>query len=168
VIRLVALLAVAAASGWAADAVYETCAPCHSTQVQEFKTHPHFAKQLDCNICHGNSVEHREAAGAVAPDKVVGPRGTPDLCGSCHTGPKKEFTASKHGALLAERGRARAPNCGTCHGVHALRTAPQMTQRCQNCHTSLPPSCDLSKVPANAGVACASCHATHLLTPKKP
>jgi hypothetical protein len=58
--------------------------------------------------------------------------------------------------------RVRAPNCGTCHGVHAQNTAVQMQTRCQRCHAQLPASCRNEPTTANP-VRCSECHDGHTL-----
>ena len=35
---------------------HEFCVACHSEQVGDFQTHPHFQKALSCDACHGPSV----------------------------------------------------------------------------------------------------------------
>jgi hypothetical protein len=65
-----------------AQKTQEYCAPCHAEQVSDFETHPHFAKGLSCDACHGQSVKHRTSTGAASPDKVAAPDEVPALCGT--------------------------------------------------------------------------------------
>ena len=142
---------------------HEFCVACHSEQVGDFQTHPHFQKALSCDACHGPSVKHRTSTGAVAPDRVAAPDEVPALCGTCHVAQRKEYEGSKHGKLVLAQSKTRAANCVTCHGTHSLRTAPQREQQCQKCHASLPAS-----HPATAASgSCFTCHAKHTLAAKK-
>lgn len=141
-----------------AQKTHEYCAACHGEQVEQFSSHKHFRAGLNCDACHGASVAHRGSTGGVAPDRIAAPEEVPALCGACHTAPRKEFAASKHGKLVLAK--AKAANCATCHGVHGLRTAPQREAQCARCHTGLPASC-------KARTACASCHAGHTLVVRR-
>jgi hypothetical protein len=151
-----------------AEPVHTLCQACHSEQVGDFLKHPHAAKSLSCDACHGTSVKHREAAGGAPPDKVAGPQEVPGLCGGCHATQKTQFDKSRHAAILAMAGRVRVPNCGTCHGVHAQNTAVQMQARCQRCHTQLPAACRTEPTAAHP-IRCIECHVDHTMTrPAKP
>jgi hypothetical protein len=142
-----------------AQKTHEFCASCHSEQVADFQTHPHFQKGLSCDACHGPSVKHRTSIGAVPPDRVAAPDEVPALCGGCHASEQKEYLASKHGKLVMARSKVKAANCATCHGVHNPRTASQTQAQCQRCHAALP-----SPHPAVAAKAsCMGCHARHTL-----
>jgi hypothetical protein len=165
--RYLLLLMLSACALAQPEPIHETCRPCHSEQVEDFATHPHAAKMLSCDACHGVSLKHRMASGSAPPDRVAAPDEVPALCGGCHPGPRKEFEVSTHGKLLLSRAKVKAPNCGTCHGVHAKISARQLLQRCERCHTSIPEVCR-KPVAQPAAVRCASCHGRHTLTPKLP
>jgi hypothetical protein len=141
-----------------AQKTHELCTACHSEQVTDFQSHTHFKAGLSCDACHGPSQKHRAAQGAAPPDRVAAPDEVPALCGGCHAVQHKQFVPSKHGQLVAARSKVRAANCGTCHGVHNLRSASQIQQQCQRCHASLPAS-----HPKMAAASCMSCHAKHTL-----
>ena len=171
---VVGLLTLAAAvSVWPASAqpFHEICGACHTEVAEDFASHPHLAAGLDCDICHGKSGRHREAAGAAAPDRIAAPYQVAELCGSCHvrrsggeesaTSLTEQYAASKHGQLVAAKSRTRAPNCGTCHGVHRVRSARAMEARCSRCHRSRPEAC-AAESRTEAKVRCAGCHAPHL------
>ena len=159
---LIALWTVAAAFG--AEPFHEICGVCHTTAAEDFLSHPHASQGLDCNVCHGESVRHREAAGAAPPDRVAAPHQVPELCGGCHAEQGESFGGSAHGKLVAAK--ERAPHCGTCHDVHRVRPARAVERRCSNCHQELPQAC--SEEPpagATAAVRCAACHAPHRFSP---
>ncbi|MCZ2152192.1 MAG: hypothetical protein LC126_30995 [Bryobacterales bacterium] len=144
------------------------CAPCHAEYVADLKTHKHFAKGIGCEVCHGSSQQHRNAAGATAPDRVAAPDEVPALCGGCHTAQRKEYEPSKHGVLVLARSKTRAANCGTCHGVHSPRTAAAMERQCARCHASLPDACRKPVTVASGRLRCAVCHAPHTLARLTP
>jgi hypothetical protein len=141
-----------------AQPVHTLCQACHTEQVQDFLAHPHAAKALSCDACHGSSAKHREAQGGAPPDRVAGPQEVPALCGACHASQKPLFDKSKHAAVLALAGKVRAPSCSTCHGAHAQVTAAQTEARCIRCHTPLPATCK---------PGCNTCHDPHTLALRK-
>src|SRR3989442_15907428 len=79
---------------------HEACKACHTEEFDDFKSHPHFAKGLSCDACHGPSLKHRQAEGHAAPDKVAAPDEVPTLCGACHAAQRKEYEQSKHAQLV--------------------------------------------------------------------
>ena len=137
----------------------EYCAPCHAEQLGDFETHPHAAKGLSCDACHGTSVKHRTTTGGAPPDRVAAPDEVPALCGTCHPAEKKDYLTTKHATLVMSRAAAKSANCATCHGVHALRTAKETQQQCLKCHTTLPASCKPES-------SCVSCHVPHTMKAK--
>ena len=161
-----ALLLLLLALPLTAQKVHDRCNACHNEQVTDFLQHPHEAKQLSCDTCHGPSEKHMAASGGAAPDRVAAPDEQVALCGACHVPVRKEFEQSKHAKLLLARSATRAPACGTCHGVHAPAAARQIEQRCIRCHNTLPPACRM-EVANVAPVRCMSCHSRHTLTAKK-
>jgi hypothetical protein len=161
------LVLLAAIPLFAAEPLQELCRACHSEQVERFSAHPHFARGMSCDACHGPSAAHRKAAGGAAPDRISAPDETPALCGSCHPAARKEFTGSKHGLLVLARSRTRAANCTTCHGVHDLRTATQTEAQCAKCHAAPPARCLVPPARRSAAVSCVNCHAKHTLAAKR-
>ncbi len=161
-ILLVLLLAAVAA---AAQKPQESCGGCHGETVKDFLAHPHAQKGLSCVACHGESARHRAAGGNAEPDRVNFPYEIPALCGACHAGKGaatilEEYSASKHGRLVLEQAKVRAPHCGTCHGVHSVRQGKAIETQCRRCHAVLPGAC--SKAPTRAAsVSCAACHSPH-------
>jgi len=148
------------------------CKVCHSETVQDFLSHPHSAKGLDCDTCHGESVKHRSSQGHTEPDRIAAPHEVPALCGGCHAGKgtttiQEQYSSSKHGKLVLAKARVRSPHCGTCHGVHSVRETPGLEAQCKRCHTQLPASCAATPVSAKARVSCANCHAAHVFAAKK-
>jgi hypothetical protein len=159
--RLVGLLALLAAGTLSAqEPLHQLCAPCHTTVADDFRTHKHLAAGLDCNACHGDSVEHRNANGAVQPDRVAAPHQQAELCGSCHVEQAESYQESVHGKLVAAL--ERGPNCGTCHDVHRERSARAAERRCQNCHRERPEACSAQPAESKFAVGCANCHEPHL------
>ncbi len=144
-----------------AQKTHELCAPCHSTQVADFQSHAHRAKDLSCDACHGASQKHVEAGGVAAPDRVAAPNEQPGLCGACHPGPRKEYQTSKHWKLVEARSKTRSASCGLCHGSHAARPAASMETQCRRCHQDLPAACRKTDHPAASGISCVACHRKH-------
>ena len=149
---------------------HELCAVCHSDTVKDFLAHPHFQKGLECDACHGESARHRTSEGHAEPDRVAAPAQIPALCGGCHTGKGAtsiltEYSKSKHGRLVLEQSKVRAPHCGACHGVHSVRAPKAIEAQCKRCHATLPAACSASP-PRAAAVSCAACHKPHTFLAK--
>jgi hypothetical protein len=161
--RAVVLILVSlvwASWAFAQEPFHQVCGACHTTVAEDFRSHPHLQQGLDCNVCHGESQAHRNAAGAAQPDRIAAPHEVPSLCGSCHVDQLASFSKSRHGELTAAK--ERAPNCGTCHDVHRVRPALAVERRCASCHRERPAACSADP-PAGvtAGVSCAACHQPH-------
>jgi hypothetical protein len=154
---LAALLLVPAAL--AQQPLHPVCGACHTTVAEDFRTHKHLAAGLDCSTCHGESLRHREAAGAAEVDRIAAPHQLAELCGSCHIEEAKSFLASRHGQLV--QAMERGPNCGTCHDVHRVRSILAMKRRCGNCHQDRPQACAAQPAEAKFQLDCANCHTPH-------
>jgi len=148
-----------------AQSAHELCAPCHTGPADDFKSHPHAAKGLSCDACHGKSNAHIQASGYMPPDRVTGPLEQGTLCGTCHTAQRKAYESSKHWKLVQARTQVRSPACTTCHGSHQLRTPVSLTAQCQRCHEALPAACEKKPARTEAKVGCANCHDKHAMTP---
>ena len=135
-----------------------------------------------CTDCHGGhgilSPDH--------PESPAHPRRLVDTCGRCHgnralmTGfgldPEviDEYRSGVHGVALLEGGRAAAPNCTSCHGVHGA--APpgygDVDKVCGACHAETRrayiegPHHDAMR---EAGLPeCVSCHENHAVRSLDP
>lgn len=157
--RLVALVFLAAVVG-AQEPLHEVCAACHTTVAEDFRSHKHLGVGLDCSTCHGLSEAHRLAAGSAPPDRIAAPHQVAELCGTCHAGQAEAFNQSKHGELVAAKSKTRAPNCGTCHDVHRVRSFRAMERRCNGCHRQRPEACS-GEPRREAALSCAGCHTAH-------
>jgi hypothetical protein len=159
-----ALLALTAFSGSAQQQqeVGKQCLSCHIEYVEDLRSHKHAAKGISCEVCHGDSQQHRNAVGATSPDRVAAPDEVPALCGGCHVPQGKLYATSAHGKLVLSSSKTRAANCGTCHGVHALRNAVAMKRQCDRCHAELPAACKKGTA-GESKLVCASCHNPHTL-----
>lgn len=146
--------------------VGKLCQSCHVDYVTDVRSHPHGAKGIGCEACHGASSQHRNSVGATSPDRVAAPDEVPSLCGSCHQEQRKLYAASAHGKLVLASSKTRAANCGSCHGVHAQRNAAAMKRQCDRCHANLPSACAAKPAKAvTAGkLSCSGCHNPHNLT----
>ena len=148
------------------------CKVCHVETVQDFLSHPHSEKGLDCDTCHGESVKHRSSQGHTEPDRIAAPHEVPALCGGCHAGKgsstiQEQYSSSKHGQLVLAKAKVRSPHCGTCHGVHSVRSPQGIEAQCRRCHTRLPASCAATPASTKARFSCANCHIAHLFAAKK-
>ena len=161
------LLTLMMAVGGLSQSVQELCAPCHTGPSEDFDKHPHKAKGISCDACHGKSEEHRKAQGASPPENVAGPREVPALCGACHTSQLAAYKQSKHFAVLEANARGTA-TCVRCHGNHSLRTAAATQAQCERCHDSRPAACKQPPAKATAKVLCANCHVPHTLAKVGP
>jgi hypothetical protein len=118
------------------------CIQCHGGQsgrlgapVKEWRGSVHAANIISCHSCHGG--DPTDMAMAMSPERgflgVPKDEAIPDFCGRCHPGVKEDYLASAHGRALGRGG----PQCVTCHGNHAVRTAtPDLINRqsCTRCH----------------------------------
>jgi hypothetical protein len=162
-VRALGLIAFFALAAYAQEPLHQVCGACHTTPAEDFRTHKHLAAGLDCSTCHGESVRHREAAGAVEPDRVAAPHQLAELCGTCHVDQAKGFLASRHGQLV--QANEKGPNCGTCHDVHRVRSILAMKRRCTGCHEQRPEACSAAPTEAKFKLDCANCHAPHEFRP---
>lgn len=162
------LVAVLLLCSWAAaQEVGKLCVSCHIEHVDDLKSHKHAAKNISCEVCHGESKPHRNAVGATAPDRVAGPDEAPALCGTCHTSQLKAYTPSAHGKLVLSQSKTRAAQCTTCHGAHSPRNAVAMKRQCDRCHAELPAACKQPVTVAAGKLACAACHDPHTLAKRQ-
>jgi hypothetical protein len=165
-------LSTAAYAVSAEEKSHELCSVCHIETVQDFLTHPHFEKGIECDACHGESVRHRTSQGHAEPDRIAAPHEIPSLCGGCHAGKgtvpiSKQYAESRHGQLLLSKAKQRAPHCGTCHGVHSVRSDKAIEGQCKRCHAQPPASCKSDARQAKQSVSCLSCHSAHIFSAKK-
>jgi hypothetical protein len=160
-VKLFAVALVAAAM-FAQGTVQELCTPCHTGPSEDFDRHPHKAKNVSCDACHGKSEEHRKTQGGTPPERVAGPREVPALCGACHTGQLAGYKESRHFAVLETNARGTA-TCVRCHGNHAPRAAAAIQAQCERCHESRPSACKAAPAKMTAKVLCANCHVPHTL-----
>jgi len=166
-VKLFLLALILTAGTFAQEKAQELCAPCHTGPSEDFDKHPHKAKDVSCDACHGMSEGHRNSQGMTAPDKVAGPKEVPAMCGACHPSQLTAFQTSKHFAVLQNDPR-RTATCAICHGNHALRPAAATQAQCERCHAKRPDACKQPPAKATAKVLCANCHVPHTLAKVSP
>jgi hypothetical protein len=137
---------------------HQLCQQCHTEAATDVESHPHFAKGVTCDSCHGTSQKHRDASGHAPPDRIASREQVPPLCGTCHPKELKSFETSKHWVAL--KASAKAPQCATCHGNHSLRSIKAMQSSCERCHATLPAACAATPK-LNPKLRCAGCHQPH-------
>jgi len=133
-------------------ATHQLCQQCHTEPASDVESHPHFAKGVSCDACHGKSEKHRAATGHAAPDRVATRDQIPPLCGTCHANQLKTYQATRHWAVL--KAGEKSAQCATCHGNHSLKSAKATQVTCERCHATRPAACA-------AKPQCTSCHQPH-------
>jgi hypothetical protein len=149
------------------------CYFCHMDALLEIKAEAakHWDAGVDCDACHGPSVEHVMVEdNSVLPEMVWNDGDMHGLCGNCHEDSLQAYKKSKHGRQLAGGGLEAAdakkpPSCATCHGYHGFKTEAAMQKECLVCHGSLPEVCRAAVAQAAEGqLACGGCHDAHTLS----
>ncbi len=111
------------------------CERCHAQQTSEFVGSVHFAGDVGCISCHSDI--HQAIARRGDKQAVL------EVCIGCHD-EQASFAASIHGRSLA-KGNPDAPDCSSCHGLHAIAAVPlaasnegqlYLTSTCISCHNS--------------------------------
>ena len=126
------------------------CERCHlglhggssEPHVTEWTVSEHAARRVGCVRCHDGDTAsdepleaHRFVLSARVRTSPIHRMQLPATCGQCHPREATQFTASRHGALLAS-GVAGAPSCATCHGSMSARIPSPVTLQatCAACH----------------------------------
>lgn len=153
--RIVAILALSAVSGWAADV---SCLTCHEKQKQEFSASAHGQAGLTCVGCHGGDPQATDETAHVTDNfkRPDNKRAIAELCASCHSDVRKmnpyglptdqldRYKTSKHGEQLFTQNDQKVAACTDCHGVHDIlkvkspqaRTYPtNIPATCGRCHS---------------------------------
>jgi hypothetical protein len=146
----------------------EGCSACHESgstrlraQVQcaRFLAQSPAMQRQGCTACHAVEARCDTCHGVHGTDRALArDAGT---CATCHMGPDhaqfEMWKTSRHGVVFAQKGRAEAPDCATCHmpgGSHDVsqgisldlagnpypaerraREREKMVEVCARCHT---------------------------------
>lgn len=145
----------------------ETCATCHEKEFKQFKLSTHARISNDknegtvqgCEMCHGPGSIHAEASGG--KDNIINPKKNPDMCFSCHTEKKAEFSLPyKHPVLQGKM------SCNDCHNPHGEEVKPwsatsmdDVNQTCFKCHKEQEGPFTWEHEAARDG--CTTCHKVH-------
>lgn len=181
-------LAPAECSGCHADPVAEYAASIHSKKTSGDSR----ARGARCTDCHGmhDILPAKDAASRTNHFNL------PRTCGACHGDPERirmgnvpggeivaRYHDSIHGQALEKSGLNVAPNCGTCHGSHAIRahTDPQSrvfraneSGTCGGCHEGVRAHYDASvhgtqvKAGNLKAAVCSDCHSAHGIQTNAP
>jgi hypothetical protein len=158
-VRLVAILVLSAASGWAADV---SCLTCHEKQKQEFTASAHGQAGLVCVDCHGGDPKATDETAHATGDfkRPDNKKAVAELCASCHSDVRKmnpygipadqfeRYKTSKHGEALFGKDDQHVAGCTDCHGVHSIQKAQ---------------SPQSPTYPANIPATCGRCHSDEKL-----
>lgn len=176
------------------------CSGCHGAPVAQYAASVHAqprgsdprARGATCADCHG--------VHDILPSKDAASRtnhfNLPGTCGACHGDPERiqrgtvpggaivsRFHDSIHGRALEKSGLNVAPNCGTCHGSHAIRAHTDPESRvfharvpttCGGCHEGIRTHYDASVhgMQLEAGnmkaAVCSDCHTAHGIQANAP
>ncbi|HUG13099.1 MAG TPA: cytochrome b/b6 domain-containing protein [Opitutaceae bacterium] len=138
--------------------ITDTCAKCHATEAEEYRTSSHaialLAGNLDsagCTSCHGehNIMQRADPASPVHKRNV-----SQQVCADCHASVRlsrkyglssdtfNTFHDSYHG-LAVRGGSVEVVNCASCHGSHGIKSQDDPTstihkanlaRTCGECH----------------------------------
>jgi hypothetical protein len=119
------------------------CLACHTTGYQS-TTNTFTAKGVQCEACHGDTVEGH-------PPAVAPIRADTDYCGGCHTTTLGEWRLTGHSTA--------GVGCMDCHNPHSqdsLFSNPD--ELCLNCHRDEMGDY-LEDLHIKKGIGCVDCHA---------
>ena len=119
------------------------CLACHTTNYQA--SSGSFAAQgVDCQACHGNSVEGH-------PPEPMPIRGDAEYCGVCHTTTISEWRLTGHAAA--------GIGCADCHNPHSQKPIfEDPDDMCINCHREDMEGY-LEDIHVQKDIGCVDCHA---------
>jgi predicted CXXCH cytochrome family protein len=121
-----------------------TCAECHDGITENFHTATHARLQakgdkainMGCESCHGPGSKHDQTGGA--PNTIVNPERSPDVCFQCHLDKRGQFNLPHHHPLAESK-----VSCSDCHNVHegpsikgAMGTLASRNETCYECHAA--------------------------------
>jgi predicted CXXCH cytochrome family protein len=122
----------------------EACEQCHQETYRDFDTATHYhlkapgtnAMYIGCESCHGPGSLHVQSGGA--PNTIVNPRKSPEVCFQCHLEKQGEFNLPSHHPVIEGR-----MSCADCHDPHKGSViegggTQLMSQNevCVKCHTA--------------------------------
>lgn len=148
------------------------CFYCHMDVLVEMKAkaHKHWNAGVNCEACHGSSMEHVDVEdNSILPDSVWTDRNVHNLCNNCHSGHFQAFRKSAHAKWLDSKSKEKSKtiiSCATCHGYHGFKDKNEIENDCLKCHKVLPKACVIdstNKVPQTSTMNCKKCHNTHSL-----
>jgi hypothetical protein len=153
-----------------------SCYYCHMDIIVEMKSKStlHWDSEVNCEACHGESVEHIDVEdNSIKPDFIWSDSTVQMLCKDCHENSFREVQESKHVSWYysdEKNNIEKIISCVTCHGAHGFKTIQEIEISCRNCHRSLPSSCsqdqDMQKT-QDETFSCRICHDFHSLAIKE-
>jgi len=142
--------------GEPAKQVSETCLECHAGKEEHnnYRRGEHWRNDVGCTDCHS-----LHSSSPSTPKMLAAKQ--PQLCLSCHTEMKTEFSRPFHHKVPEG-----AINCTDCHNPHGgfeqkqLRTATGADAACLKCHTDKQGPFVFEHVPSKVE-GCTICHSPH-------
>jgi predicted CXXCH cytochrome family protein len=157
--------------------ISETCLSCHAGKESHnnFRRGEHWRNNIGCTDCHSaHGVDHESfkpgsitligAAARQRPnhaDTAMLKQSEPQLCMSCHTETKSQFSKPFHHKVLEG-----TMNCSDCHNAHGgfdqkqTRLAVGADQSCVKCHSDKQGPFVFEHAPLKIE-GCAACHTPH-------
>jgi len=120
------------------------CEQCHQDTYRGFNTATHYrlkapgtnAMDIGCESCHGPGSQHIASGGA--PNTIINPGKSPQVCFQCHVDKQAEFNLPSHHPVVEGH-----MSCGDCHDPHKGSVIPggstelmSLNEICTKCHTA--------------------------------
>lgn len=126
----------------------DTCAQCHTEQMEEVEGSAHHALALagnpdtpscaDCHDPHATEPIAKDENGEPAPSEN---QKIANICAKCHSAVVEQYKTSVHGQGVFVENNPDVPACHDCHGTHEIASTRTQEYRlnspdlCAECHT---------------------------------
>ena len=164
-------------TGKSSKEISETCLSCHAGKEERnnFRRGEHWRNDVGCTDCHSphsNKIGANVAASNMFPTTANAEKpgfsttrmlkaNDPQLCTSCHTEVKPQFTAPFHHKVL--EGAMRCSDCHNPHGGFETKQARLVTgadAACIKCHVDKQGPFTFEHAPVKTE-GCTACHTPH-------
>lgn len=157
--------------GMDSKAISETCLTCHAGKESHnnFRRGEHWRNNVGCTDCHtahpgeGNKVAESGSMTLVKgqPDNTMLKAGEPQLCLSCHSEQKSQFSKPFHHKVL--EGMMKCSDCHNAHGgfeTKQTKLSVGADVACVKCHSDKQGPFVFEHAPAKLE-GCTTCHIPH-------